>query len=233
VYEVVYGTHYEDLGTIGVSVYGSAPVTSFQNEFLALDTDPKTVVEAVRMYPHEPGTQHVLDVFHPSAADADLKARYLALGYEPMRTGSILGLDLEHISGPNRQTVNPVKALRQAELANQSLAEEGEYISPKTLRKEYIHTLIVEAEDRAAGWAQLVTIVPDVGYLNQLYVLMAFRRQGLGTALLQRAQMEAALQVKKYLVLVASEAALGLVRRLNYRPLAYFTAFRPREEAEK
>jgi len=230
VYEVVYGTRYEDLGPIGVSAYGNAPIASFQNEFLALDTNPQSVVGAVRMYPHEPDSQHVLDVFHQSPVDKGLNARYLALGYEAMRTGPILGLDLSQITGPNQQPVSQVKTLRQIELANQSLADEGEYISPKTLRQEHIHTFTVEANYQTVGWAQLVSIDPAVGYLNQLYVLKDFRRRGLGTALIQRAQLEAAVLLKRHMALISSDQAVPIYKRLGYEPLVYFTAFRQREE---
>jgi GNAT superfamily N-acetyltransferase len=97
------------------------------------------------------------------------------------------------------------------------------------MRQEHIRTFSIEVNLETAGWAQLVTLHPTVAYLNQLYVLQPFRRRGLGTALVQRAQMEAARLGKRHLVLVSSEEALGMYRTLGYEPLVYFTAFRPKQ----
>jgi ribosomal protein S18 acetylase RimI-like enzyme len=82
-------------------------------------------------------------------------------------------------------------------------------------------------DGEAAGWLQLVTLYPGVGYINQLYVMQAYRRQRLGTALVQQAQIQAQELGLKYMVLVPSEMAMPIYRRLGYRPLLYFSAFRP------
>lgn len=232
VYQVVYGTSYEDLGVIGVSAYGNAPIASFQNEFLALDSNPKTVVSAVRMYPQAPGAKHVLDVFHESPTAVHLTRAYEDEGYEPVRTGPILGRDLNASLRPNSYHVRQVKTLREIELANQSLGDEGERIPTETLRQDHIHTFVVDVNAQPVGWAQLVTLHPKVAYLNQLFVMSKYRRRLLGMSLVQRAQVEAAVLGKQKMVLVSSDMALSMYGRLEYQPLLYFTAFRPKEETK-
>ena len=232
VYQVVYGTTYEDLGVIGVSAYGNAPIASFQNEFLALDANPAAVVNAVRMYPHAPGVEHVLDVFHESPTALQLTRAYQEAGYEPVRTGPILGRNLNASLRPNSYHVRQIKTLREIELANQSLGEEGERIATETLRQDHIHTFVVDVNAQPVGWAQLVTLHPRAAYLNQLYVMTEFRRRLLGTSLVQRAQVEAAVLGKQEMVLVSSDMALSMLGRLEYQPLMYFTAFRPKDAAK-
>jgi ribosomal protein S18 acetylase RimI-like enzyme len=108
------------------------------------------------------------------------------------------------------------------------LTAEGERIHAQTLRDPHIHSFYVQVDGEAAGWLQLVTIYSNVGYINQLYVLQAFRNRKLGTALVQRAQAYAVELGLKHMVLIPSDMAIPLYRRLGYRPLLYFSAFRPK-----
>lgn len=229
VYQVIYHTRYEDCGLFGVSIYGKTPIAPYPYEFLARTADPQAVVEAIRTYA-QGAREYVLDVFHSAPSPSGVKAEYQRLGYQFIRTGPILGLALPAKARSYPRHVHHVKTLKQLELANESLAEEGEYISPKTLRQPHIHTFIAEMEGQAVGWAQLVTIYPGVGYLHQLYVLSAYRRRKLGRALVRRAQVEAFALGMKYMVVVPTEISLGMYRRLGYQPLAYFTAFCPKSE---
>ena len=120
--------------------------------------------------------------------------------------------------------------LTQAEIANHNLTAEGERIHVQTLRDPLIHSFYAQVEGEAAGWLQLVTIYPGVGYINQLYVLENFRNQKLGTARVQRAQAHAIELGLKRMVLIPSNMAIPLYRRLRYHPLLYFSAFRPSGE---
>lgn len=229
VYRVTYNTKYETHGSIGVSIYGNAPIASFQYEFLALSEDTNSVLKAVLAYPRR-GQQYIIDVFHPQPSSPDLKREYTESGFEFVRTGMILGLELPARSKSMPVSVHKVKTLRQAETANHTLAQEGERIHLATLRDAHIHSFYATMDGEAAGWTQLVTLYPGVAYIHQLYVLKAYRRRKLGTALIQRAHQEALTLGWKYIVLIPSEIALPLYRRLGYRPLVYFSVFRPQPE---
>jgi ribosomal protein S18 acetylase RimI-like enzyme len=104
---------------------------------------------------------------------------------------------------------------------------EGERIYPQTLTDPHLHSFYVSINGEAAGWLQLVTLYPGVGYIHQLHVLQSHRRRRLGTALVQQAHIQAHELGLKYMVLVPSEMAMPLYRRLGYRPLLYFSAFQP------
>jgi ribosomal protein S18 acetylase RimI-like enzyme len=78
----------------------------------------------------------------------------------------------------------------------------------------------------------MVTIYPETGYINQLFTLSRYRGRRIGTALVERIHMACHQSGIEQIVLVSSEMAMGMYRRLGYRPLAYFTAFRPKGEAE-
>ena len=227
VYQVTYKTKYEVHGPIGVSIYDGAPIASFHYEFLALSADAKSVMDAVLSYPVPEGKRYILDIFHTNPSNPELKQLYTSFGYEFIRTGPILGMDLPDKVNTLAASVHKAATISQAEIANHTLTTEGERIHVQTLRDPHIHSFYVTVDGKAAGWLQLVTIYPDVGYINQLYVLLEYRNRKLGTALVQHAHLEAIKLGLKKIVLVPSAMALPLYRRSGYRPLLYFSAYRP------
>lgn len=227
VYKVTYKTKYETRGPIGVSIYDGAPIASFQYEFLALGEDAQSVMEAVLAYPIPDNMQYIIDVFHPHPSSPALKQQYTQFDHEFVRTGPILGMDLPEKINTVPNKVHKATTIKQAETANHNLTNEGERIHVQTLRDKHIHSFYVSVDEEAVGWVQLVTIYPEVGYINQLYVLEAYRKRKLGTALVQRAHIQALELGLKRMVLIPSNMAIPLYRRLGYRPLLYFSAFRP------
>jgi ribosomal protein S18 acetylase RimI-like enzyme len=227
VYQVIYKTKYEVHGPIGISIYDGAPIASFHYEFLALSADSRAVMDAVREYPVPDEKEYVIDVFHPTPSGQNLKEHYSKVGHEFVRTGPILGLDLSAKVSTIPANVHKATTIQQAEIANNNLTTEGERIHVQTLRDKHIHSFYVKVDGEAVGWVQLVTVYPGVGYINQLYVLEEFRKQKLGTMLVQRAHAQAVELGLKRMVLIPSDMAMHLYRRLGYRPLLYFTAFRP------
>lgn len=227
VYNVTYNTKYEVRGPIGISIYDSAPITSFHYEFLALSSNPDSVMDAVLSYPIPYGKHYSINVFHADPSITTVKQQYQRYDLECVRTGPILGLELPAKGSAIPASIHKATTIKQAEVANHSLTTEGERIYIQTLRDKSIHSFYVTAGGEAVGWAQLVTIFPGVGYINQVYVLEAYRRRKLGTALIQHVQLQAIGMGIKQMVLVPSEMAVPMYRRLGYRPLLYFSAFRP------
>jgi ribosomal protein S18 acetylase RimI-like enzyme len=227
VYHVTYKTKYKTLGPIGISIYDGAPIASFQYEFLALSADTKSVMEAVQAYPIPDDKQYIVDVFHPTPSSAALKEQYTKYSHEFVRTGPLLGLDLPDKATTIPTNVHEATTIQQAEIANHNLVTEGERIYVPTLRDKHIHSFYVEHEGEAVGWLQLVTVKPGIGYINQLYVLKDYRNRKYGTALVQHAHAYAIKQGLKHMVLIPSDQAMHLYRRLGYSPLLYFSAFRP------
>lgn len=227
VYEVTYKTKYEVHGPIGVSIYDGAPIASFQYEFLALSSDPEAVMDAVLAYPIPDDKQYIIDVFHTTPSEPVLKSKFTKYGHEFVRTGTILGLNLPAKIDTVPANVHKATTIQQAETANHNLTSEGERIHVQTLRDKHIHSFYASVDGEAVGWVQLVTIYPDVAYINQLYVLEAYRQRKLGTALVQHAHLQAVELGLRRMVLIPSDMAMPLYRRLGYRPLLYFSAFRP------
>ena len=93
-YQVAYKTIYEEAGPIGVTKYGNTHIAPYQYEFLALSPNPRVVTEAIHNYPLREQDRFILNVFHASPSDPELKAKYISLGYDFIRTGPILGRDL-------------------------------------------------------------------------------------------------------------------------------------------
>ena len=228
VYQVAFGTTYTDLGTIGVSHYGKAKVgASFQIEFLALCNQPEAVVQAIRAYPTRPGEEYVLDVFHPSFDSGSLIDQYATLGFDYRSTRTILGRKLPV---PARgQSVVTYKILTSEQVAqvNPKLAADGEMIYLQTVADPYIHNYAAEVDRQVAGWAQLVTVQPQVAYLHQLYTLVAYRRRGVAAALLDLVHAEAWKMGCQHVVLIPSTVAMALYARYAYRPLLYLSVFKP------
>lgn len=227
VYKATYKTDYAVHGPIGVSMYDGAPIASFQYEFLALSPDSKKVMDAVLAYPVPKGKQYIIDVFHSQPSSLALREQYTRNLHEFIRTGVILGLDLPAKINTIPANVHKATTIQQAETANHSLTREGERIHVQTLRDKRIHPFYVEADGEAVGWLQLVTAYPNTGYINQLYVLEAYRKKKLGTALVQHAHAYAIEIGIKHMVLIPSTLAIHLYRRLGYCPLLYFSTFRP------
>lgn len=227
VYQVTYKTKYEVYGPIGVSNYEGAPIASYHYEFLALSSDARVVMDAVLAYPIPPEKQYILDVFHAKPSNPELKQQYTHFDHKFVRTGPVLGLEIERKVIPIPASIHKATTIMQAEIANHTLTAEGERIHVATLRDKNIHSFYIMEDGQAVGWLQLVTIYPQVAYINQLYVLEEYRRRKLGTTLVQHAQHEAMKLGLKRMVLIPSDIAIPLYRRLGYRPLLYFSAFRP------
>jgi ribosomal protein S18 acetylase RimI-like enzyme len=228
VYQVVYKTRYEERGPIGVSVYEDAPVASFHYEFLALDPDLPLVLEAIQKYDVPEGKKFVINVFHSTPSDPGLKEQFIRQNMDFIRTGPILGFDLPLKVSTIPLNVHKAKTLQQTEAANNSLTAEGERIHIQTLRDKHIHNFFVKEDGQAVGWIQLVTVHPGVGYINQLYVLEEYRKRRFGTTLVNAAHSGAIQLGIKKMVAVPSDTSLHLFRRLGYRPLLYFSAYRPK-----
>lgn len=230
-YRIAHKTSYEAIGPIGVTKYGNTHIAPYQYEFLALSQNPRSVTEAILNYPLREADKFVLNVFHASPSVPDLKAKYISLGYDFIRTGPILGRDLPPKQQRNDiSNVKKADTIRKAEFANESLTEEGERIPLDSLGDECVHNFYAEISDHAVGWAQLITAYPNVGYVQHIFTMPMYRGLRIGSALLERTQVEAVQLGLQNMVMVPSEMALGLAIRLGYRPLAYFTAFRPADE---
>lgn len=227
VYQVTYKTKYEVHGPIGVSIYNNAPIASFQYEFLALSADTESVLDAIRAHSISADEQYIIDVFHTKPSSPELKQQYARCGYEFIRTGPIFGIDLPRKHSTIARNIHKATTIQQAETANHSLTTEGERIYTATLRDQHIHSFYITVGGEAVGWLQLVTIYPDIGYINQLYVLESYRKRKFGTALVQYVQNEALTLGFQKMTLIPSAMSIPLYRRLGYRPLLYFSAFRP------
>ena len=228
VYQVVYKTQYEEQGPIGVSMYSDAPIASFHYEFLGLSADLQAVTNALEAYPIPDDKQYIVNIFHPTPADPDLKEHFKGLGMEFARTGPILGYHLPLKVSTIPLNVHKAKTLQHTEAANNSLTVEGERIHIQTLRDKHIHNFFVKEEGQAAGWIQLVTKFPGVGYINQLHVIKEFRQRKLGTTLVNAVHSEALKLGIKKMVAIPSDMSMHLFRRMGYRPLLFFSAFRPK-----
>lgn len=231
VYKVAYGTTYETRGAVGISDYTRMPMESFKLEFLALDEDPVKVHAAVRSFETK-GRKFVLDVFHEEPSVASLNAAYEALGYDFIRTGPILGIELPMPARGDISVVQKIETVAQLEFANRSLSGEDETIPVEVLGNPHIQNFYAEMDGQAVGWAQLVTLYPGAGYINQLFTLSNYRNRRIGSALIETIHAECDRLNLGHVILVSSDMAMGLCQRLGYRPLAYFTAFRPREDGE-
>ena len=229
VYHVAYGSHYEDLGGIGLSYYGSVPFTDMKMEFLAYDPDPVVVIAKVNSYPKRPDDKFVVNAFHDQPNNTDLKQQYEALGYEIVETAMIMGLSLPVKNLRGWTHVHKIETLEQIEFANHGLADGDEHISSKFIGDPHIINFYAELEHRAVGWTQLVTAYEGVGYINQIYTLPVFRQRGIGTRLLRRVHQEANHLGLRNMVLLASEMGMSLYRRDGYEPLAYLSVFRPKQ----
>jgi GNAT superfamily N-acetyltransferase len=228
VYRVVYDTRYEEAGPIGVSVYNDAPVASFHYEFLALSPDVQKVTDAIREYPIPEGKKHIVNIFHPTPTDHDLKEHFSTLGHEFVRTGPIMGYDLPIQVSTIPLNIQKAHSVQQTEAANNSLTSEGERIHVQTLRDKHIHNFFIKEDGLAAGWVQLVTKYGGVGYINQLFVLEEYRKRRYATSLVHAAHSEAIRLGVKKMVAIPSDMSLHLFRRMGYRPLLYFSVFRPK-----
>ena len=228
VYRVAFGTTYTDLGAVGVSHYGKAKVgASFQIEFLALSDQPEAVAQAIHAYPTRPGEEYVLDVFHARFDPGILIDQYAALGFDYRSTRTIQGRGLPVPARDQLVATYKIQNSEQVARVNPRLAADGETIYPQTVADPCIHNYAAEVNGQVAGWAQLVTVQPLVAYLHQLYTLVAYRRRGVAAALLDQVHTEAWKMGCQHVVLIPSTMAMALYANYAYRPLLYFSVFKP------
>src|ERR1051326_4110339 len=128
VYQVVYNTRHEEHGAIAVSIYNDAPIASFHYEIHALSPSLEDVADALEAYSIPEGKQHIVNIFHEGPAEPETKNYFNRLGLEFTRTGPILGYDLPLKISTIPLNIHKAKTLHQTEVANNSLAEEGERI---------------------------------------------------------------------------------------------------------
>lgn len=227
VYQTVYNTRYEERGAIGVSIYDNAPIASFHYEFLGLSADLDAVTKALDDYPVPEDKEFVINIFHADSADPELKQRFSRENMEFIRTGPVLGYQLPMSVTTIPLNVHKARNLQHTEAANNNLTTEGERIHVQTLWDKDIHNFYVKEDGEAVGWIQMVTKYRGVGYINQLYVMKGFRQRKLGTVLVNAVHSEALKLGIKRMVAVPSDMSMHLFRRMGYRPLLYFSAFRP------
>lgn len=232
VYKVEYDTKYEELGAVSASDYGSAPVASYQVEFNALDANPDAVIRTLEKYAIN-GRRYVLNAFHQEPSGRDLKMAYAQRGYEIIRTGPIFGLEIPTVVRRETPYIKRLETSVELNEANEALTLEGQKIHPAAIKDANIHNFAAYVNDQFAGWVQLVTAHARSGYIHNIYTLKKFRNQRVGYSLMIRAHAECAMSGRPYMALVSSDSALGLYRRLGYRPLVYFTAFRPRGSSQE
>lgn len=226
---VIAGTSFQVRGPIGVSQHGEgindAP---FQVEFLALDADPEEVAGAIKAYTPKPRINFVLDVFHEERNPTDLADKYRTFGLEYRRTESIFGVDLpQDKAGDKKIEIHRVSHVEELATVNPALQLEGETIAASTVDNEDIRNYYAVLDEKIAGWAQLVTVNEEAGYVSQLYTLTAYRRRGIGLALIDRIHSAGWKMGKKHILLIPSEIGKGLYAKYGYRPLLYFSVFRP------
>jgi len=233
VYQVALRTHYEETGVIGICDYSDTGANpSYQIEFLALNPEPQLVIDTVRAYPREANQKYVLKVFHAEPSDPELKEKYLDRGYVFRHAGLFLALNLPVIVRTRWPNIYRIKTKDQLDFANTDLAAEGQHISESLLDDPFVHTFYVDQDGHTVGWAQLVTIYPGVGCLHQLFTMSAFRRQGIGNALMEHIHGEAMTQGLTHIVLNPTDISMRIFRRQGYQPAAYFSAFEPREQID-
>jgi GNAT superfamily N-acetyltransferase len=228
IHKLVYKSNYYDLGVIGVSDYGLIPMGAYELEFLAMDEDAEAVTQAIQNYETR-GRKYVLDVFHTQPSAKKIREQYGEYGYELIRTGPILGYDIPHPVRGEVLLVTKIETKDQLDRVNLALYLENENIPIETLDDPHIHNFFAEWNGKVAGWAQLITVYPGIGYINQLYTMSDYRNKLVGTSLMARAHVECSKLGVSRMALVASEMSMGLYRRFGYRPLAYFTALRLKE----
>jgi ribosomal protein S18 acetylase RimI-like enzyme len=232
-YQIAHKTSYELNGPIGVTKYGNSHIAPFQFEFQALSSNPRIITEAIHQYPIGEKDKFILNAFHATPSDPELKAKYQSLGYDFIRTGPILTRNLPPKKQRNDIThIQKADTIHKAEFANENLTNEGERISLDTLRDKHIQNFYAEASGNAVGWLQLVTVYPNVGYIQHIYTMSMYRGMKIGSALVERAQVAAVELGYQHMVIVPSDMAIGLAIRLGYSPVVYFTTFRPAEEAD-
>ncbi len=223
------GTSYHVRGPIGISQHidgeNAAP---FQVEFLALEANPERVATAIKAYTPKPRVNFVLDVFHEERNPTDLADQYRSFGFDYRRTEAIFGVNLPQDKGIDRK-IDVYRLGSEDELAsvNPELQQEGEMIAADTLNDEHIRNYYAVLDGKIAGWSQLVIIHAEAGFVNQLYTLTPYRRRGVGLALIDRIHSTGWKSGKSRMLLIPSEIGKGLYAKYDYRPLLYFSVFRP------
>lgn len=226
---VIYASSSADIGTVTALRYGPQyRDTLFRVEFIAIETAPCEVAQAIQSYSLNPGETHGINVFHETGQTKQIVAEYASLGYTYEYTNAVLGMRLPAaaVVASSPIAIHEVATRAQVEFVN-ATHQQDQPMRPQLIGDAQIRPFYAEFEAKAVGWAMLITAYPGVAYLSDMFTLPLYRRRGVARSLLARLQIEAAAAGAGHLILVPSFTAWNYYQKLGYEPLVSFSVFKP------
>jgi GNAT superfamily N-acetyltransferase len=192
------------------------------DEFYVLQGDPAAVIRAIRA--SAVGPHHVIDLIGTDPATDD--PAYRAAGYrldsvEILMERPVTPEDLDRVDDPRVvRTLTDGQIERLAEVWNAGRTANG--YQPITAAHNAYPGLVqrfIEIDGVPAAYGRAI-VIGDDALLADVNTFPAFRRQGLGRAIMDALHAGIAREGGRRVVLTSTEMGLPLYRQLGYRTLA-------------
>jgi GNAT superfamily N-acetyltransferase len=197
-------------------------------EYFVANRDPHEVVAKLR---EKPRTHYSLSVLHGSDWDLEpVRDRYRGLGFRLLRREPFMQLDLTGVTFAD--TASPARIARLTTLYEMERlnAKAGRrQLLPKHLGIDDSLLRVYIATDRSGdllGWVRSSRI-GEFAYVSNMYVREAYRRQGIGRALLNHMLSDDQRLGVKESVLLASMIGATVYPHLGYRQTGTLMIYSP------
>jgi GNAT superfamily N-acetyltransferase len=201
---------------------------SYRNEeFIAWELPPTEADRLARA--HAQGKFMVCYLVPTGTDDRPMRAAFKALGYRLGSTEPFFAHDLAALPTPPTpfpivrvETVEQAEALNKAagrkQLLSELLAQD-----PPPMR---VYTALDEAVPQLIGWVTSIAAA-DCGWCHSMFVLTAYRRQGIARALLARMLTDDKVAGARANVLLASHSGALLYPTVGYQQLGTLYLYTP------
>ena len=207
-------------------IHYDRPLWGLTDYFQALEVEPQEVARIVRRY--QPGPHLIGVMTHDIGATI---APYAALDYrpvsgtsvEPIMTKSLIGFKAE----ASAYQVQTVSSEEQRHFYNSVIdpADPHGQIQAEELHDAHIRLYYVEQDGLCVCTGKIVVPSPDAIVVEPLATHKGYRRRGIATALMERAQADAAALGATSCVIQASPMGQRLYESLGYGVAGYHQSF--------
>ena len=196
--------------------------TSLHDEALAQACPPELVLQSLQTY--QPAKEHFITVLDDQP---DARTAYEQAGYICTVTEYLMVLNLANM--PTDAPSHFVQVAMPDDVArlNANDVEKRPWVWPQSVTHPAMRHYYIWQDERVVARAFSWRCDADTSYVSHVFTNPAYRRRGLGRAIMQRLLEDCAARGERWSVLVASEEGEALYRGLSYETLGRILIFEP------
>jgi GNAT superfamily N-acetyltransferase len=213
-----------DVGGLTRVQFGHNPLLKPRpDEFMILDVPPDDVMQVIR--PTFATIPHRLSIF--TQQPDETLAAYTRYGYHLYMNQYLMAVDLHEATFIAAEGVVVESVDSEAKRLWFNRKREREVIPARALNDPHMGCYYVRIGDDLAAEGRYMLTPENITVMDLIYTTEAYRRQGLGSALMQRMLIDAAGRGSPYSALVASDDGRKLYMTLGYEILSDLLVLEP------